>query len=135
MMRWQRNLLFALALLLGSAGIARAQEPTSREDAMKKGREYTAWFMAGEMDKLWPLFSPEMKQALGSEEAFKTFRAQIEDQLGTEERVIDEEVQEANGFRVYTRTAQFSNFDGPIEVIWALAADDTIAGFFIRPKQ
>lgn len=134
MMRSQRHLLFALALLLGFAGVARAQEPTSQADAKEKGREYTAWFMAGEMDKLWPLFSPEMKQALGSEEQLEGFRAQIESQLGTEEKVTDETVQEVDGMRVYTRTVQFSDFPGPIEILWALAADDTIAGFFIRPK-
>jgi hypothetical protein len=134
-MRWQRSLLLALFILAGTAGLVSAQDAASQQGVLEKGREYTTWFLAGEAGKLWPLFSQEMKEALGSEEALQGFQVQVEGQMGNEQKVLDEQVQMANGFRVYTRTAQFSNYPGPIEVVWALDAKDGIAGFFIRPKQ
>ncbi len=106
---------------------------TPASPAIEQGRALTASFYKGEVDALWARFSPEMKKALGSVENVRGFRAQVEAQAGTEESVLDEKVEAADGVQVYQRIARFSKAPVRVMVQWTLAADGQVAGFFIRP--
>lgn len=100
---------------------------------LETGRQYTAWFYKGETDRLWDLFSPEMKKGIGSAEALKAFRGQVEAQAGTETAVVDEKVTSNGGLQFYVRTARFSKAPMQILVQWALDSSGHVAGFAIRP--
>jgi hypothetical protein len=128
MMKWSFPLL-ALGLL---AAPSTAQEKT--DPTIEAGRQFTQWFFAGEDEKLWEKFGPAMKQGMGGSAAnLAGFRAQVEAQLGTEVEVTEETTTEAQGYKVYLRTSKYSKYAQPILTQWAIAADGTIGGFFIRP--
>lgn len=126
------KILWSSLFLIAVTALAQAQSP--KLDPLETGRQYTAWFYAGETGRLWELFSPEMKQAIGSAEKLKAFRDQVGDQLGTETAVVDEKVEPSGLYQVYTRKARFSKSpDRRFVTLWTLNGKGTIAGFFIRP--
>jgi hypothetical protein len=132
-MNWITKIGIALGLL---AIPAQAQQPAAPVSSpLETGRQYTAWFYAGEADKLWERFSPEMKTAIGSADNLRAFRGQVEAQAGTETSVEDEKVTPEGGFQVYTRKARFSKAPVPVIVQWTLDASGNVSGFFIRPDQ
>jgi murein DD-endopeptidase MepM/ murein hydrolase activator NlpD len=125
------SLLLATAASFIAASAADAQVP----DPKATGRQYTAWFYAGETEKIWQRFSPEMKGSIGSAEKLAEFRRQVMEQVGTEEKVLAEKVAPSGQFQVYLRTVKLSGSATPVDVQWTLQADGGVAGFFIRPKQ
>jgi murein DD-endopeptidase MepM/ murein hydrolase activator NlpD len=98
------------------------------------GRRYTEWFYAGEMDRLWQRFSPEMRKLFASAEQVRAFRQQVLVQVGQEQEVLDERVTSEGGNQIYVRTARFSGTPQPIVVTWGLAGDGAILGFSVRPQ-
>lgn len=129
-----RNLWIALALA-AALMLPAAARSDKVIDPKETGRQYTTWFYGGEADRLWELFSPEMKKALGSVEKLKEFRAQIQEQAGTETDILDEKVIPSQGLRVYVRKARFSKVPTPVVVQWALTDEGIVAGFFVQPEQ
>jgi hypothetical protein len=129
-MSWITKIGIALGLLAFPIEGQQAVTPP-----LETGRQYTKWFYAGEADKLWEKFSPEMKKALVSADNLRAFRGQVEAQAGTETSVEDEKVTPEGGFQVYTRKARFSKVPAPLIVQWTLDASGNVAGFFIRPDQ
>ncbi len=131
-MRKSATMFLALCAMLAAPAAAQEEKP---DPLIETGRELTALFFSGSDDaKLWDRFGDRMKQAMGSAENIKNFRAQVAQQLGTEKDVTEETVTEAQGFRVYLRTSTFSGHEGPILTQWAVDAEGKIGGFFIRPK-
>jgi len=103
-------------------------------DSLTLGRQYTALFYAGETDRIWQVFSPEMKKVLGSAEALKEFRDKVIQQTGQETSVLSEHVQPSgSGALIYERLASFSAAPSPWLVQWALESDGTVTGFTIQP--
>jgi len=103
-------------------------------DPLAPGRHYTSWFYAGETDRLWQLFSPEMKKLAGSAEGLKKFRDDVIQQAGNETMVLAEHVQPAgHGVVVYERTATFSAAPSTWLVQWTVKDDGTVTGFFVHP--
>jgi hypothetical protein len=123
-----------LATLVAPAS-AQPAKIDAQIDLQETGRQYTSWFYKGEIERIWEHFSPEMKKAIGSVEALRTFRTQVESQLGTETSILSEKVSPVDSFQVYTRKAKFSKAPMTIVVEWALNSDGTVAGFFVRPEQ
>lgn len=124
---------FCLTVLLAPA---RAEEPAAKPaDPLATGRQYTSWFYAGEVARVWERFSPEMKSAIGSLDKLALFREQVKAQVGEEERVLDEKVTSAGEAEIYLRTVKFRGASTPVDVQWTLTRDGTVIGFFIRPKQ
>jgi murein DD-endopeptidase MepM/ murein hydrolase activator NlpD len=74
-----------------------------------------------------------MKKAIGSVEALRTFRTQVESQLGTENSVVDEKVDIAGSSQVYTRKAKFSKAPGTFIVQWGLTGDGAVTSFLVQP--
>jgi len=106
---------------------------TPASPVLEQGRALTASFYKGEFEALWTRFSTEMKKGMGNVDNMRAFRAQVEAQAGIEESVVDEKVEPAEGLQVYKRIARFSKAPMKVLVQWALAADGSVAGFFIRP--
>jgi hypothetical protein len=131
-------LLIALSLTAAPALAqkdAAAPPAPAQVDPQELGRKYTAWFHAGEADKLWERFSPEMKKALGSADEVRKFHGQVEAQLGVETEVVSETVTPSPPYKVYIRTARMSKAPMPIVVQWSLDEAGVVAGFFVRPVQ
>ena len=132
----------ALAVMLAAPATAVAQVPT--EDAavatkptatsLATGREYSARFLAGDLDALWAKFAPPMKAAMKNDPAtLKSFREQVVGQLGKEKELVAEDVRPAGEFDLYARTVRFEKAPQQRFVIqWAVAKDGTIGGFFVK---
>ncbi len=112
--------------------LAAAQPEPPSKTALDHGRTYTAWFFDGELERLHPLFSEQMKTALPLDK-LRAFRQQATAQLGAETELLDETVTKQAGYEVYVRSARFESFGGPIHVVWSMDQEGTIAGFYVRP--
>jgi hypothetical protein len=127
------KLSFAL-LALGLAVMPLSAQESPDSATLELGRQFTQWFFAGEDQKLWEKFGPQMKEAMGAVANLPGFRDQVATQLGEETAVTEETTMEAQGYKIYLRTSTYSKMDGPILTQWTIAEDGTIGGFFIRPK-
>jgi hypothetical protein len=97
------------------------------------GRTYTAWLYGSEYNKLWDRFSPEMRQTFGSVADLATFASRAVTRLGAERGKADEQVKEADPFRVYTRSASFDKSNERMLIEWSLAQDGAVTGLVVRP--
>ncbi len=122
-------LLFFAITICSVVGACRAAAP----DPLALGRQYTSWFYTGETDRLWQLFSPEMKKVFGTVDGLKRFRAMIIRDWGHETKVLTEQTQ-SFGFRVniYERIGSFSVAPSPVRIEWAVESDGTVTGFFVK---
>jgi len=125
-----RRLVAAFAAVIVFVGGSMAAE-----DTMTLGRTLSADFREGRMQPLWDRMTPQMRQALGRIEALEDVRVAVENQFGAERTLLSEEEGEAQGHRLYLRTAQHENGAAPLVTQFAFDADDRIAGFFVRPRQ
>ncbi len=109
--------------------------PKERPDGqfVQQGRLYTEWLYGNEYNKLWARFSPEMRQTFGSVAELAKFGGQAVTRLGTERKVVDESVMEADPFLVYTRAASFNKAQHPMLIEWSLARDGEVTGLVVRP--
>jgi hypothetical protein len=118
----------ALAVL---ACAPRSDRPDSA--LLQQGRMYTAWLYDNEYNKLWERFSPEMRQTFGSVADLATFASRAVRRLGTESGQVDESVEDADPYRVYTRQASFNKSTHRMLIEWSLAKDGAVTGFVVRP--
>jgi len=122
-----------------SAAPASASPPVMAGDAPSKalawGRELTSLFYEGTTAPIWARMTDEMKKGLKSEDTLATLKQQMEAQLGTESKVVDEKVIQSGGYQVYLRTAAFPKWEKPINIIWSLDSEGHVAGFFIKPAE
>jgi hypothetical protein len=103
-------------------------------DLMKEGRTYTAWLYGSEYSKLWNRFSPEMQQTFGSVADLASFASRAVKNLGVERGKVDEKVQDAEPFKVYTRSASFEKSRHRMLIEWSLAKDGAVTGLVVRPE-
>jgi hypothetical protein len=125
--RW----LVAIAILALACAPPKKQ---SDGEFVQHGRLYTSWLYGNEYNKLWGRFSPEMRQTFGSVGELASFAGQAFSRLGTERRVVDERVMEADPFLVYTRAASFNKAPRPMLIEWSLARDGEVTGLVVRPS-
>lgn len=121
-------------LAVAMAALACAS-PADRPDQkfIEEGRTYTAWLYGSEYNKLWDRFSPEMKQTFGSVADLASFAGRALKHLGTEQGKVDEEVNDAAPFLVYTRRASFDKARHQMLIEWSLAKDGAVTGLVVRP--
>ena len=100
---------------------------------LQQGRMYTAWLYGNEYNKLWERFSPEMRQTFGSVSDLASFASRAVRRLGTESGKVDERVEDADPYRVYTRQASFDKSTHRMLIEWSLAKDGAVTGFVVRP--
>jgi hypothetical protein len=102
---------------------------------MHQGRMYTAWLYGNEYSKLWERFSPEMQQTFGSVADLASFASRAVRRLGTESGKVDERVENADPYRVYTRSASFNKSKHRMLIEWSLAQDGAVTGLVVRPAM
>ena len=121
--------------MLGAAG-AVACAPTGdrpEQKLMQEGRTYTAWLYGSEYNKLWDRFSPEMRQTFGSVADLASFASRAVKNLGTEQGKVDEQVNAADPYTVYSRSASFNKSRHRMLIEWSLAKDGAVTGLVVRP--
>jgi hypothetical protein len=122
----------ALVIALMALGCApRRERPES--ESMRQGRMYTAWLYGNQYSKLWQRFSPEMQQTFGSVGELASFASRAVRRLGAESGKVDEKVEEADPYRVYTRSASFNKSSHRMLIEWSLAKDGAVTGLVVRP--
>ncbi len=103
-------------------------------DPLVLGRQCTAWFYAGETDRIWQLSSPEMRKLLGSAEGLKAFRDGVVRQAGQETAVLAEKVRPTEaGAMLYERVSKFSAAASPWLLQWGLGQDGSVNRLLIQP--
>jgi hypothetical protein len=102
-------------------------------EMMQQGRMYTAWLYGNEYSKLWERFSPEMQQTFGSVGELASFASRSVRRLGTERGEVDERVEKADPYLVYSRSASFNKSNHRMLIEWSLAKDGAVTGLVVRP--
>jgi hypothetical protein len=121
-------------LAIAVAALACAPPPDRADsEPMQQGRMYTAWLYGNEYSKLWERFSPEMQQTFGSVADLASFASRAVRRLGTESGKVDERVENADPYRVYTRSASFNKSKHRMLIEWSLAQDGAVTGLVVRP--
>jgi hypothetical protein len=121
-------LVAAITLACAPGGDRRESNP------IQEGRTYTAWLYGSEYRKLWDRFSPEMQQTFGSVADLASFASRAVKNLGVERGKVDEKVQDAEPFRVYSRSASFEKSRHRMLIEWSLAKDGAVTGLVVRPE-
>jgi hypothetical protein len=121
-------------LAIAMAALACAPQPDQPDrEMMQQGRMYTAWLYGNEYSKLWERFSPEMQQTFGSVGELASFAGRAVRRLGTERGKVDERVEKADPYLVYTRSASFNKSNQRMLIEWSLAKDGAVTGLVVRP--
>jgi hypothetical protein len=124
--------IWGLAIAMAALACAPQTDQPDRE-MMQQGRMYTAWLYGNEYSKLWERFSPEMQQTFGSVGELASFAGRAVRRLGTERGKVDERVEKADPYLVYTRSASFNKSNHRMLIEWSLAKDGAVTGLVVRP--
>ena len=127
MRRW----IWGVALTLATAGCG--PRGLDSRSPIQQGRLYTNWLYGSQYQKLWDRFSPEMRQTFGSVSDLASFAGRAVTRLGRERSIVDERVERADAFRVYSRTASFDGSRQRMLVEWSMADDGQVTGLVLRP--
>ena len=123
-----------LGLVMALAALACAPQGDRAEpELIREGRTYTAWLYGNEYDKLWNRFSPEMRQTFGSVADLADFASRAVKNLGVERGKVDEQLNDAAPYKVYSRTASFERSRHRMLIEWSLAHDGAVTGLVVRP--
>ena len=127
-----RTRTWGLAIVMAALACA-PQRDQSDSEPLQQGRMYTTWLYGNEYSKLWERFSPEMQQTFGSVADLASFASRAVRRLGTEHGKVDERVENADPYRVYTRSASFNKSNNRMLIEWSLAKDGAVTGLVVRP--
>ncbi|HEU4880677.1 MAG TPA: hypothetical protein VFT45_00490 [Longimicrobium sp.] len=129
-----RRWILAAAIVVAAPLHAQAADAPD----MVLGRRYTQWLYEGQLDSLYARFSPDMRQALPTVQAFSEMATQIKTQAGDETEVVSERILDPSpepGMTVYIRSARFSKAPMIVDVTVVTDAAGTIHGFSVRPQR
>lgn len=112
-----------------------ARSVADDDSDLKFGRELTRMFFAGDLAPIWERMTHQLRGALGSAESLWVFRAQVPAQVGSEQRIVREWIEETPGYVKYTRLSLYASSALPIITTWTLDDEGPLAGFSIRLKQ
>src|SRR6476619_4886316 len=119
--------------VIGAAALAacapRGEKPP--RTGLEQGRLYTTWLYDNQYQKLWDRFSPEMRQTFGSVADLASFATRALRNLGSEHGKVDEQVKEADPYRVYSRSASFDKSRQRMLIEWSLAKDGAVTGLVV----
>ena len=118
-----------IALLLG---VAFMQIAVADDAILAAGRARSEAFLRGDMSEIWDAMTPEMRHALGDQDALRQLWTEAERAFGSESAVLREKVQRQNGYDVYLRIARWTRSAAAMRMQWTFDQDMKIAGFFVR---
>ncbi|MBF9036608.1 peptidoglycan DD-metalloendopeptidase family protein [Rhodobacterales bacterium HKCCE2091] len=105
-----------------------------RADTLSDGRRIAEAFLDGETAPLWEAATPDLRQAIGSEDAVRDLRRDLGAGFGTEAEVLSETVASFSGLDVYTRLSRWTDATPPVEILVSLDTEGRVAGFFVRQQ-
>jgi hypothetical protein len=122
-------------LVIATAAVFACSPQRDQPDSemLQQGRMYTAWLYGNEYSKLWERFSPEMQQTFGSVGELASFASRAVRRLGTERGKVNERVEKADPYLVYSRSASFNKSNHRMLIEWSLAKDGAVTGLVVRP--
>ncbi len=141
--------LILIAALLASAPAAAQGDPAPAELPaetpaetpavdLDRARARGSWaveaFLRGDSAAFWAASTPDLQAALGSAAALAETRKAAMDQFGEEAEILSEEIEEREGYGLYTRLARWTNSAAPLEILTAVDQEARIAGFVIRAR-
>lgn len=124
----RRSILLLAALAALTAPSARAQDA----GAFERGRTLTGWLLAGEVDSLVAVMSPQFASAVGGREGVGQLASQLDAQAGAELEVLDEEAFLEAGHTTYYRVSRFASIPSAT-ARWVWDAAGTVVGATITP--
>ena len=124
--------LAVIAMVIGSAGPARAQDPAS-VDSLALARKYTLWLYTGAVDSLEANGSERYRSGEVEQPEYARLAGMIAERAGFETRVVEETWKLRNGRCQYWRVAEFVKMDEPILVRWVLGPAGKIDGVGLGP--
>jgi hypothetical protein len=74
-----------------------------------------------------------MRQTFGSVADLADFASRAVKNLGAEQGTVDEHVNQAEPFTVYSRSATFDGSRNRMLIEWSLAKDGAVTGLVVRP--
>lgn len=116
-------------LALGSPLRAGSQTTTER------ARRYTGWLLAANVDSLWPVLSPGMRELANGRDGLVAFAKSIQEDAGRPTAVLTEFVVPVGPYQQYTERAQFDRAATVMVIQWSLDSNGTVAGALVRPEQ
>jgi hypothetical protein len=132
---WMRIAAAALAIAAGAVPGAAQQADSAR---LALGRQYARWLNAQQLDSLHARFSPQMREAIPTVEAFAAMNQQLRAQTGAETEVMSERIMDpppVPGIIAYVRSARFASAPMVLDLFIAMDSAGTIQGFTLRPQQ
>jgi hypothetical protein len=102
------------------------------ETVLAAGQHRSMQFLARDLESLWGAMTPEMQEGLGSIEAFRDFRNELDAAFGEEVGPVSEETINTQGIDIYVRRAPWSKSSAPLLMQWTFDQEGRISGFFVR---
>jgi hypothetical protein len=123
-----------VGLMMAAAAMSCAPRESGQAGSLlEQGRLYTSWLYGSQYQKLWDRFSPDMRQTFGTVGDLASFAGRAVTRLGSERGAVDEQISDAEQFRVYRRKATFDTANRPMLIEWTLAQDGEVTGLVVRP--
>ena len=117
------------------AEAAPAETPAVDLDmARRRGIWAVEAFLRGDAADFWAASTPDLQAALGSAAALAETRKAAMAQYGEEAEILSEEIEEREGYGLYTRLARWTNSAAPLESLAAVDQEARVAGFVIRAR-
>jgi murein DD-endopeptidase MepM/ murein hydrolase activator NlpD len=118
-------LLGGVALLGGCATSESCETAPTRKDAIQRGRHYTTWLYAQDLEKLRPHVARVFREDLGGLSGLDAEVAGGVSALGAESALISERVLVlSDDTFLYQRTASFADAPLPVSIEWAMRGRD-----------
>lgn len=104
-------------------------------DTLTRGQAVTGSFLRGDVHVIWAGMTPEMQAALNSVDALMAVRGDLLRTFGSEESILTERTVRQESHDVYERTSRWTGSPMLLRFVVAVAQDERIAGFFVRPQM
>jgi Peptidase family M23 len=127
-----RQTKLGLIFLLGFLTLWTVQGQSTT--TLERGRQYATLFYGGKLELLFAKFAPDMQKAV----PFTALREgwdQIEQTIGRETKVLEENVRPEQGFEVYVRISSFEKAAKPQRTEISLDAAGMVLGFSIQAEK
>lgn len=104
-------------------------------DSMELGKKYVNWLLDYRADSLWTVFNDRMKERFGSAGDLVDQMGQIFQQVGTQQRVIDQRYWTRNGAAQFWHTADFTNLPEPVVIRLVIDSNGMVTGMGMNPRS
>jgi murein DD-endopeptidase MepM/ murein hydrolase activator NlpD len=123
-----------LAIIAGlpfQPAAGQSADPEKTDSALQRGRQLTAFLLAGRIDSLFPRMARPFQASIGGRVGLTKFMEQVH-ALGLEIGAPDEAVYRENGTVSYYRIGEFEGLPSGT-IYWAWDSAGTIQGVVVRP--